>query len=146
MQAFYTEAILISKQNVALVRRAMEATFRRPKPEFATINALYHPDHEFISLLDALEGKKHRGARGYRDWLLNIQDAVEYESRLEQVTEIDEDRVLAIMPTSGRGKSSGVVLDEERFACVVTVRDGRIVRTEVYRTPEAALKAAGLAE
>jgi hypothetical protein len=69
----------LSQANVEIVRRAVEAAFRRPKPDFATINELYHPDHQFISLLDVLEGGKRRGARGFRDWLLNIEDAVEYE-------------------------------------------------------------------
>lgn len=59
--------------------------------------------------------------------------------------EIDEDRVLAIMPSSIRGKSSGVKLEEQAFAAIVTARDGKIIRTEVYSSPEAALEAAGLA-
>jgi hypothetical protein len=62
------------------------------------------------------EAGSHLGARGYRDWLLNTQETIGPESRLEQVSAIDEDRVLAIMPTSGRGKSSGVALKEERLA------------------------------
>lgn len=136
----------MSQANVEIVRRAMEATFRKPKPDFATINDLYHPDHEFISLVDALEGGKHRGARGYREWRARVQDAVEYISRLEKVTEIDKDRVLAIMPTSTRGKSSGIALNEQRFGCIVTVRGAKIIRTEVYPSPEEALKAVGLTE
>jgi ketosteroid isomerase-like protein len=60
------------------------------------------------------------------------------------VTEIDDDRVLAIIPTRTHGKSSGVTLDEQRAACFVTVRGGKIVRTEVYPSPEEALEAAGV--
>jgi ketosteroid isomerase-like protein len=136
----------MSQANVELVRRAIEAVQRRPKPDFETMNELYHPDHEFVSALDALEGGSHRGARGYRDWRVDVEEATEYESRLEQVTEIDERRVLAITPTNIRGRSSGVTLKEERLACIVTVRDGKIVRTEVYSSPDEALKAVGLAE
>jgi ketosteroid isomerase-like protein len=136
----------MSQENVGIVRRGIEAAYRRPKPDFATMNELFHPDHEFISLLDALEGGKRVGARGYRAWLLNAEDAVEIESRLERVTEIDQDRVLAITPTSIRGKSSGVPLKEEQFACIVTLRGGKIIRTEVYPSPEKALEAVGLSE
>ena len=39
----------------SIVRRALEAAFRRPKPDFATINDLFHPDHEFTSRIDALD-------------------------------------------------------------------------------------------
>jgi len=134
----------MSPSNAEIVRRGIEAVNRKPKPDFATINDLYHPDHEFISALDALEGEKHRGARGYRDWLLDTQHAIETESRLEQVTEIDKDRVLAIIPTSVRGKLSGVALKEERWASIVTVRGGKIIRSEVYRSSDEALEAVGL--
>jgi hypothetical protein len=75
-----------------------------------------------------------------------MQDTLISEARLEQVTEIDEDRVLATTPTTFRGKSSGVTLDEKRLACVVTVRGGKILRTEVYPSPEEALQAVGLFE
>jgi len=128
-----------------IVRRAIEALLRRPKPDFATVNDLYHPDHEFISLVSALEGGSHRGARGYRDLMQSIEETIQSRSRLEQVTEIDRDRVLAITPTSHEGRSSGVALGEERFACIVTVRVGKIIRTELYPSPEEALEAAGVA-
>jgi ketosteroid isomerase-like protein len=132
--------------NVEIVRRALEAATRRPKPDFAEMNDLYHPDHEFISRIDALEGGSHRGGRGYRDWRLDAEEAVAWESRLEKVTKIDNDRVLAITPTRSQGKSSGVTLDEEPMSCIVTVRGGKIIRTEVYSSPEEALEAAGSRE
>jgi ketosteroid isomerase-like protein len=136
----------VSRQNVELVRRAVVAVIRRPKPDFDTVNALYHPDHEYVSRLETLEGGSRRGASGYRDWLLNAEETFEWESRLERVTEIDDERVLAITPTRIRGKQSGVRLDEERIGCLVTVREGRIVRTELYPSPEEALEAARLPE
>jgi ketosteroid isomerase-like protein len=137
----------MSQENVDIVRRGIEAAIRRPEPDFATMNALYHPDHEFISVVDStLEGGSHRGMSGYREWLLGVEETVQSRSRLEQVTEIDEERVLAIAPTRHEGRSSGVALDEERMAAVVTVRGGKIIRTEVYPSPEEALEAAGLVE
>ncbi len=65
---------------------------------------------------------------------------------LEKVTEIDDDRVLAITPTRFRGKSSGVILEEERIGHIVTVRGGKVIRTEAFSSPEEALEAAGLRE
>jgi len=135
----------MSEDNAEIVRRGMEAANRRPKPDFATINDVYHPDHELVTRMSAaLEGGSQRGVRGYREYLRNTEETVQPESRLEQVTEIDTDRVLAIVPTRLQGKSSGVTLPEQRLASIVTVRDGKIVRTEVYSSPEEALKAAGL--
>jgi ketosteroid isomerase-like protein len=135
----------MSHENVEIVRRGMEAALRTPKPDVATLNALYHPDHELISLNLALEGGSQRGARGYRDWWLSGQETLPWESSVEEVTEIDDDRVLVIAPTRNRGKSSGVVLDQ-RLAIVVTVRGGKIIRTEVYPSPKDALKAVRPAE
>jgi ketosteroid isomerase-like protein len=135
----------MSQENVDIVRRGFEAAFRRPKPDFATMNALFHPDHELISLRDALEGGTHHGARGYRDWQLGTQETLPWETTLEKVTEIDDDRVLVVMPTRSRGTSSGVVLDQ-RLASIVTVRGGKILHTEVFPSTEEALKALGMPE
>jgi ketosteroid isomerase-like protein len=135
----------MSQENVEIVRGGLEAAFRKPKPDFAKINALYDPAHELISRRDALEGGSRRGARGYRDWLLDSEELLPWQSSLEEVTEIDDDRVLAVIPTRNTGTSSGVVVDQ-RLAMVVTVAGGRIVRTEVFGSRAEALKAVGLAE
>src|SRR5579859_6504481 len=132
-------------QNEEIVRRGLEAA-NPAKPDFATINEVYHPDHEFVALASAFEGGSYRGARGYRDWLQSAQNAGDWEMRVEQVTAIGADRVLAVTPTSFQGKSSGVPLREERVASIMTVREGKIIRTEVYPSPEEALEAAGLKE
>jgi hypothetical protein len=63
------------------------------------VNKLYHPDHELISLYEAFEGGSRRGVRGCLEWRRSIDETVQSEPRLESVTEIDEDRVLAILPT-----------------------------------------------
>jgi ketosteroid isomerase-like protein len=136
----------MSQENVEIVQRAIGAAIRRPKPDFVTMNALFHPEHEYVSRIElALEGGSARGGQGYRDWLTTAAETMAWESTLEEVREIDEDRVLAIMPTSVRGKQSGAET-EQRLAGVVTVRDGKVVRTEIYRSPEEALAAAGLRE
>jgi hypothetical protein len=36
----------MSQANVEIVRRGIEAVNRKPKPDWATINEAYHPDHE----------------------------------------------------------------------------------------------------
>jgi ketosteroid isomerase-like protein len=133
----------MSQANVETARRGIEAAIRKPKPDFDAMNDVYHPDHEFVPLIAVLEGGSRSGARGYRSFLRDLNEAMESDSRLEDVTEIDSERVLAIVPTRSRGKSSGVGLDEERIACVLTVRRGKIMRTELYRSPEEALQAAG---
>ncbi len=61
-----------------VVRRALGAVYRKPSPDFDTINALYHPDHELVSLTGRrLDGRVLKGIRGYRDWMAEIADAWE---------------------------------------------------------------------
>src|SRR6266550_623584 len=112
----------MSQENVEIVRAGLEAAFRRPKPDFATLNSLYHPAHELVSRREALEGGSQLGARGFRAWL--AEENLLWESRLEEVTKIDDDRVLAITPTRNTGTSTGIEV-ETRFACIVTVRGGK---------------------
>jgi ketosteroid isomerase-like protein len=129
--------------NVEIVRRGIEAAIRRPKPDVATMNEVYHPDHEFISALDALEGESRRGAGGYREWRSSVEQTCSLNRRLRALRRSTR-RVLAITPTRHQGKASGVTLPEQRFACIVTVRGGKVIRTEVYPSPEEALEAAAL--
>jgi ketosteroid isomerase-like protein len=133
----------MSEENVEIVRAAIEATIRRPKPDWETMNALFHPDHEFLGRDAGLEGGRgHRGAEGYRAWLTSISETLEWEVKLAEVTEIDHERVLAVTPTKFRGRQSGAET-EQRIAAVVTVREGKVVRTELFQSPEQALEAAG---
>jgi ketosteroid isomerase-like protein len=130
----------MSQENVEIVRRGLDAAFRRPKPDFATVNDLFEPDHEFVSHTSGAEGRIFQGARGFREWLTNMGEAWEsWVNELEQVTHIDKDRVLAIRSFRSRGKASGVAL-EQRVASIVTVRGGKIVRTENYPSSDEALK------
>ncbi len=52
---------------------------------------------------------------------------------------------MVVLRETGEGKGGGVGLTN-RWGNVVTVRDGKIVHTMVYRTPEEALEAVGLRE
>jgi ketosteroid isomerase-like protein len=135
----------MSEENVEIVRAAIEATMRRPKPDWETMNALFHPDHEFLPRDVGLVGGGVRGAQGYREWLTSISETLEWEVTLAGVTEIDHERVLAVLPTKFRGRQSGAET-EQRIAAVVTVQGEKVVRTELFQSPEEALEAAGLSQ
>jgi ketosteroid isomerase-like protein len=136
----------MSQENVEIVRRAYTAATRRPKPDFATVNALYHPDHEFVSLTSQVEGRSFVGVRGFRDVLNSLGDTWEsWEITAQQIRSIDAERVLVIVVFTARGRRGGVSV-ERHFAHMETFRDGKVVRTEAYNSPEEALEAAGLRE
>jgi ketosteroid isomerase-like protein len=63
----------------------------------------------------------------------------------ESFRAVSGDRVLVFVRVHGIGVGSGVEV-EGRFAHLLTIRDGRILRTEVYTDRSRALEAAGLEE
>jgi ketosteroid isomerase-like protein len=135
----------MSQENVELVRRAVAAIFRRPRPDFAAVNALYHPEHEQIPIESRVEGRSRlRGALGFREFLDSSSETWEWwEASAEEVRDIGDDRVLVAGVFTALGKRGGVPV-EERFAMVLTVHDGNVTRTETFSSPEEALKAVGL--
>jgi ketosteroid isomerase-like protein len=133
----------MSYENVEIVRRAIEAAIQTPKPDFATINALFHPDHELVSLT-TLRGPAMRGAHGFREWLTNTGDAFEsWQARVEEARAIDKTRVLVVATFTIEGRGSGIPYDQQ-MGMVMTVRGGKIIRTETYSSPDEALEALGL--
>jgi|SRR5919204_1539823 ketosteroid isomerase-like protein len=135
----------MSKQNVELARRAFEAAFRKPEPDFDTINSLFHPDHELVSMVSR-PGKSLRGGRGFREWLSDQNEAwASWQGTVGEVSAVDDDRVLVVVDFIVEGKHSGLPY-EQRTAVLVTVRDGKLARSETYMSAEAALEAARHAE
>jgi ketosteroid isomerase-like protein len=136
----------MSGENLELVRRAFEAAIRRPRPDFTTVNALFHPDHELVTPLSRLEGATYGGAAGFGAWLRSRgEDWDGLTFRLEQVVELDEDRVLLASAFMGRSKRGGVPIEQVQ-GLVVSVRDGKVVRTEAYSTVDEALASVGAHE
>jgi hypothetical protein len=135
----------VSQENVEIVRRALEAATRTPVPDFDAMNLLFDGRHEFVSRIAELEGGSHHGGRGYREFLRESTETLQWESRVDEISDIDETRVLAVMPTTIKGPQSQLVA-EENLAAIVTVRDNKVVRSEVHRSRREALEAAGLSE
>jgi ketosteroid isomerase-like protein len=134
----------MASSNVEIVRRAFEAAARRPRPAFATVNALFHSDHELFSATGRLEGAEPlRGADGFREFMATSGETFSWEGRVERVSAIDDERVLLMWRVTMRGSQSGAPT-EQRMAAIMTVRDAKVARTEDYSSVEQALEAAGL--
>jgi ketosteroid isomerase-like protein len=124
---------------VQIARRAYEAGTRRPKPDFETVNALYHPEHELVTPLSRLEGTSYTGADGFREWLgSRPEDWESMTFRIDDARAIDEERALLVATFVGRGRRGGVEVEQEQ-GLIVTVRDGQVVRTESYNSVDEAL-------
>jgi ketosteroid isomerase-like protein len=136
----------VSQENVEIARRASAAAIKKPKPDFATVNALYHPEHELVTPISRLKGRTMRGAGGFRAWLAGIgEDWESLTHQLEDVAELDADRVLVAAAFRGKSRRGGVWITQQQ-GVVVTVRDGRVVRTEAYSSVDEALAAIGVSK
>jgi ketosteroid isomerase-like protein len=127
----------VSQANVELVREMYDAFWRRRDSRVFT--ALVAPDIEWVSFFDIepRRGPEEVGAF-FSDWLRTLKDhEIDYEF-------LDAgDRVVVLCHLKGKGRESGVEV-ESSIGQVWTVRDGKLVRQEMFRTPEEALEAVGL--
>jgi ketosteroid isomerase-like protein len=137
----------MSQENVEIARRACEAAWRRPKPDFDTLNALAHPDHEMFTVQSLVEGGGYQGAQGFREWLASWGEMFgeAWESSVEVAKAIDDERVLVTGWSKVRGLGGGVPV-EQRFWVLMSLRDGKVARSAVYTDRGQALEAAGLSE
>ena len=117
----------MSEENLLVVRRAFEA-WQRGDTE--ALIALADPDVE-VHVPDNPETQTWRGRDGALAAMASWTGAFEdYGIEVESL-EAEGDRVLAITRQRGRGPASGVEM-EQLSPYVMTVRDGRVVRWEIY--------------
>jgi ketosteroid isomerase-like protein len=143
----------MSREELELATRAIRAVSARPKPDFATMNEVFHPDHVFVPVFRQLEGEEFHGARGAQQFFessgvhTETSDApMSWEgSDFEGAVDVGNHKVLVVANARYHGSASGIEF-EQRFWVVMTVRDGRIARTETYTDPAAALATVGLSE
>ena len=130
----------MARENIELVRSGLRAGAKRPKPDFDTINTVYHPDHVFVPV--DVETTEVKGGSGYKAWLEESDEVMPWTMEFEGAVEIGARTVLAETAMQFHGESSEIDI-EQRLWLVVTVADGKITRTEAYLTPSDALEAAG---
>jgi ketosteroid isomerase-like protein len=107
-----------------------------------TALAVCHPDIEFASML-GISGRSYTGHSGIREYFDDIESAwAEWSVDVERVAEGADGRVAIVMTMRARGKGSGIEL-AERTAHIWTVRDGRLLRNQLHRDADAALRALG---
>jgi ketosteroid isomerase-like protein len=138
----------MSQANLELVRRAY-AVFNEGGPEAMISGGIWSPEIVFdfspseIPGLGVYRGYDEVRAFFEQDWF-GAFPFEEWEVELDELVD-HGDQVIAISRQRGLGASSGVVAELEQ-GLVFTLRDGVVVRVEVYGDPEKALEAAALSE
>ncbi len=114
--------------------------------DFDTALAHFHPDVKWDEPPDNPDARTRHGRKGVERALTTWMGAFEdYRYELRELTACGDDMVLLGAWQSGRGKASGVRVSEENF-CLFTLRDGQIVRQQMFRRRAEALGAVGLRE
>jgi ketosteroid isomerase-like protein len=106
------------------------------------------PDIEFV-LADGIDPGRWTGrASMWEAWRGRLSAWEQHRTKADEYRAVDDECVLVLSHTVGRGKTSGVDLGETLTtgANVFHVRDGRIVKLVVYLDRDRALADLGLEE
>jgi ketosteroid isomerase-like protein len=127
------------EDNVEVVREVIDA-FNAGDAERAF--ALVDPEVEFRSAL--VEQKTYRGFAGLRQYREDLDAAwEEWQTEDDRFRDAGGDRVLHLYRIVGRGKGSGVPVEQE-IAILWRLREGKLLEGEVFLDQRDALVAAGL--
>jgi ketosteroid isomerase-like protein len=130
----------MSSANVDLVRSIYSSWERG---DFSS-NEWADPEIEF-SFAGGPEPASRTGlagmAEGYRDWLRAWKD---FRAEPEEYLLVDDERVLVLVHNSGRGRASGLEIEERSVANLFLIRDGRVKAIVVYLDRELAFADLGI--
>jgi ketosteroid isomerase-like protein len=132
----------MSKQDVQVVLDQFAATNERDFPRAMSHYAddvvlLVHPD-AFIEH-GTFEGREAVG-QWFANWFTTFEPGYHFD--IKETRDLGELVFLSALHR-GRGRASGIEVSGET-GYLYTVRDGKVVRVELYATPAEALAAAGV--
>jgi ketosteroid isomerase-like protein len=132
----------MSQENVEIVRSIYAAWGRA---DFSSA-VWADPEIEF-AFVDGPEPGSWSGqtamARRYGEWLSGWKD---FRAELEELIVIDSTRILVLVHNSGRGRGSGLEMDERSVANLFEINSGSVTRLALYWDRNRALEDVGLAE
>jgi ketosteroid isomerase-like protein len=128
------------RENVDVVRQIVEA-WKSPDPQSAL--ALLDEQVELDATIRP-DGRVWHGRDGVRQAMTEWTGAWEdWRMEPERYVDVDDDRVLLLWVERGRGKGSGVDM-EQRGATLMTLRDGRVASCVLYLDRAKAFADAGI--
>ena len=132
----------MSGENVEMVRRSVAAY---GSGDFETAMAVYDPEVVFDPSFSRPEGGVYHGPQGVLEGVQAwVERWTDYRFEVEEIIDAG-DRVLMIIREFGRDAGSGIEVSEHVF-WVQRIRDGKIVRADLFTDRSQALEAAGLSE
>lgn len=136
----------MSQENVEVVRKLFDAAARH---DTDTLLDLYDPYIVWDASRTergAITGKVVQGREDLLKWLREWYEPWEnLDDILGELIDAGQQRVVSIMVQRGRGRASGVEV-ENRLGAVWTLQDGKVIRVVWFPSPQEALEAVGLSE
>jgi ketosteroid isomerase-like protein len=127
----------MSQENLEIARRAFD---EMGGDEFSA----WDPDVEIINAEGWVIETTYRGHEGLRRWWDDIAEAFgDFRIELEEVVEVDDERLLTTQRFVARFRTTEIPFDG-RWASILWIRDGKVVRAHGHLTKRRALRAAGL--
>jgi len=132
----------VSRENIGLVRRLVDAFNERDAEEFAQVTT---DDFEWSTSVMAVEGEIFLGREGIETYFSRMRDAWdEFKAEIDSYRDLGE-RVLISGQIEARGRGSGAPVAAP-LDILYDFRDGRISRMSSFLDHDEAMRAAGLAE
>ena len=129
----------MSQENIEIVRRWFGSFERGELPLDLTAE-----DVEIDNIKDFPVQGPYSGHEGVRRWWEDLAEAFEsFRIELIDCAQVAEERVLTENRASGRFRGTGIPLDF-RWASLISVRDGKVVRAVGHFSRRQALEAEGL--
>jgi ketosteroid isomerase-like protein len=106
---------------------------------------VWDPGVEVVNAAGWVIETTYHGHSGLRLWWKDLAEAFgDFDLELEDVVEVDDERVLTTQRFVGHFRETEIPFDGP-WASILWVRDGKIVRAEGYLSKHRAMRAAGLA-
>jgi ketosteroid isomerase-like protein len=136
----------MSRENVELLRTLLDAWNHGDLEEVRSFMAEGIEWLEVEGRPERATGEEVRGRDAVHSGLEELFETWQhYRLEPEEVRDVGNDRVVAVVREVARGRLSGAEL-ASRWGYVVTIRDGKLVRVEAYRDPAHALDSVGRRE
>src|SRR4029453_8015362 len=133
----------MSQENVEIVRRTVAGV---AVGDWQGVFETWDPQIEWHFEREGVISGVHRGREQVRAALTSfVTEWEDFTVEIEKLIAADDERVVAFVHLTGRGRSSGLPLDF-REANIFTIREGRIVSVREHFDREQALEAVGLGE
>jgi ketosteroid isomerase-like protein len=136
----------MSQANVEIVRRLFDAAARRDSAAVFDIYDAYIVWDASRTERGAMAGKVVQGREALLKWLREWYEPWEtLDDILGELIDAGQQRVVSSMTQRGRGRASGVEVQQE-LGDVWTIQDGKIIRAVWFPSRAEALEAVGLSE